>query len=136
MSALPIFSELSDRGILLRVDGQDLVLSPNTALTPGLVSMVKKEKSALIRQLEEIKEKAGPDWQEIANDPTLLKTFTELLMIGEMRENGIAPDHYTAVTECMRCGPVPIFEGLPDKVEGCPWCMNRIRGLPIPGHDQ
>ena len=136
MSALPILSELSDKGIRIRIDGPDLILSPKTALTSKLASRIKKEKPALIRNLEEIKRKAKTDWDEIANDPAQLKAFAELLMIGEMRQNGIVPDHYTAVTECMRCGPVPIFEGLPDKVEGCPWCMNRIRGLPIPGHDQ
>ena len=27
---------------------------------------------------------------------------------------------------------LPIFEGLPDIVEGCPWCINRIKGLPVP----
>ena len=56
----------------------------------------------------------------------------ELLMIGEMRERGIVPDHYTAITKCKYCGPVPIFDGLPEKVNGCPWCFNRIKGLPIP----
>ena len=56
----------------------------------------------------------------------------EMVAIMEMREKGIIPDHYTATTECIHCGPVPIFEGVPEKVEGCPWCMNRLRGLPIP----
>ena len=56
----------------------------------------------------------------------------EMVAIVEMRERGIVPDHYTATTECIHCGPVPIFEGLPEKVNGCPWCFNRIKGLPIP----
>ena len=132
MSALPIFSELSGKGIRVRVDGPDLVLSPKRALTPNLASRIKKEKPALIQSLEEIKRKAGADWDEIANDPTQLKAFAELLMIAEMRERGIVPDHYTTTTECIHCGPVPIFEGLPEEVLGCPWCFNRIKGLPIP----
>ena len=132
MSALPIFSELSDRDIRVRVDGSNLVLSPKKALSSNLVSRIKKEKPAVIKSLQEIKRKAGPDWDEIANDPAQLKTFAELLMIGEMRERGIIPDHYTATTECKRCGPVPIFEGCPPKINGCPWCFNRIKGLPMP----
>ncbi len=132
MSALPILSELSDKGIRIRIDGPDLILSPKTALTSKLASRIKKEKPALIRNLEEIKRKAKTDWDEIANDPAQLKAFAELLMIGEMRERGIVPDHYTATTSCIHCGPVPIFEGLPETVEGCPWCFNRIKGLPIP----
>ncbi len=90
MSALPIFSELSDKGLRVRVDGSDLVLSPKKALTPNLASRIKKEKPALIQSLEEIKRKAGADWDEIANDPSQLKAFAELLMIGEMRHRSAA----------------------------------------------
>ena len=132
MSALPIFSELSGKGIRVRVDGPDLVLSPKKALTSRLTSRIKKEKPALIRSLQEIKRRAGTDWDEIANDPTQLKAFAELLMIEEMRQRGIVPDHYTSETECERCGTVPIFEGCPPQINGCPWCFNRIKGLPIP----
>ncbi len=132
MSALPIFSELSDRGLRVRVDGPDLVLSPKKALTPTLASRIKQEKPAMIRSLEEIKRKAGSDWDEIANDPVQIKAFAELLMIGEMREKGITPDHYTSETACKHCGPVPIWSGCPPKVNGCPWCLNRLQGLPIP----
>ena len=132
MSALPIFSELSDRGLLVRVDGPDLVLSPKKALTPNLASRIRKEKPILIRSLEEIKQKAGSDWDEIANDPEQLKAYAELLMIGEMREKGITPDHYTSETECKHCGPVPIWSDCPPQVDGCPWCLNRRKGLPIP----
>ncbi len=136
MSALPIFSELSDKGLRVRVDGPDLVLSPKKALTPNLASRIKKEKPALIRSLEEIKRKAGADWDEIANDPAQLKAFAELLMIGEMREKGVVPDHYTATTNCKHCGPVPIFEGCWPESDGCPWCFNRLQGLPMPNkHD-
>lgn len=56
----------------------------------------------------------------------------EMLRIQDMRSRGIVPDHYSATTECKRCGPVPIFEGCPPEVNGCPWCLNRIKGLPIP----
>ena len=133
MSALPIMAELSDRGIRVRVDGPDLVLSPTAALTPHLASRIKKEKPVLIRSLEKIKRKAGADWNEIANDPEQLKAFAELLMIVEMRENGIVPDHYSAETICKHCGPVPIFPGCPAHIDSCPWCLNRRSGLPTPG---
>jgi hypothetical protein len=42
------------------------------------------------------------------------------------------PGHYTATVECNHCGTVPIFPGLPATVAGCPWCLNRVRGLPVP----
>ena len=136
MSALAIITELSDKGLRVRVDGPDLVLSPKKALTPNLASRIKKEKPVLIQSLEEIKRKAGSDWDEIADDPAQLKAFAELLMIGEMRERGIVPDHYTSITECKKCGTVPIWLGCPPQVNGCPWCFNRIKGLPMPNkHD-
>ena len=56
----------------------------------------------------------------------------EMLEIMAMREQGAAPPHYTAVTECKHCGPVPIWEGCSPHVLGCPWCLNRAAGQPIP----
>ena len=132
MSALPLISELANRGIRVRPKGSNVVVSPEKALTPELVERIKREKPALILSLKRVRKNAGSDWEEIANDPQQLKTYIELLMIGDMRSKGIAPDHYTAKTECIHCGPVPIFEGLPEKVQGCPWCMNRVKGLSIP----
>ena len=132
MSALPIFSELSDKGLRVRVDGPDLVLSPKKALTSKLASRIKKEKPALIRSLQEIQRKAGADWDGIANDPAQLKAFAELLMIEEMRQRGIVPDHYTSETDCKNCGTVPIWQDCPPQVDGCPWCLNRLKGLPMP----
>jgi hypothetical protein len=75
---------------------------------------------------------AGKDWPEVSSSPEKLGAFATLVAIKEMRERGIAPDHYTAMTKCDHCGPVPIWEGCLPTVLGCPWCMNRHRGLPIP----
>ncbi len=56
----------------------------------------------------------------------------DMVAIVEMRKRGIVPDHYTSETECKHCGTVPIFEDCPSKVNGCPWCLNRHKGLPMP----
>ena len=61
---------------------------------------------------------------------------TDMVVIIEMREKGIVPDHYTATTKCQHCGPVPIFEGCWPESDACPWCFNRIKGLPMPLIDQ
>jgi len=134
MSALALISEFCERGIKVRPNGSNVVASPKDALTPDLVLRIKAEKPTLIRELEKLQREAGNDWGEIANDPAQLKAFAELLMIVEMREEGICPDHYTATTECIHCGPVPVWEGCPPKVQGCPWCLNRHKGLPMPTH--
>ena len=132
MSALALISEFSERGIKVRPNGSHVVVSPKDALTPDLVKRIKVEKTTLIRELEKLQREAGNDWDEIANDPVQLKAFAELLMISEMREQGVAPDHYTATTTCKHCGPVPIWDGCPPEVSACPWCLNRHRGLPMP----
>ena len=80
----------------------------------------------------ELQERAGPDWEEISADPEQLKAFAELVMIEDMRHRGIVPDHYTATTNCKHCGPVPIFEGCWPESDACPWCFNRLQGLPMP----
>jgi hypothetical protein len=82
--------------------------------------------------LASLKEAAGKDWSEIMRDPALLDAFAQAVAIRRMREAGTVPAHYTAVTVCAGCGPVPIFQGVGEHVLGCPWCFNRHAGLPIP----
>ena len=81
----------------------------------------------------------GSEWSELLENKNGKLTEQEIpvaedmVNITEMRQRGICPDHYTATTECKHCGTVPIFEGCSPHVDGCPWCFNRIKGLPIPG---
>ena len=133
VSALPLLIEFSEMGIKVRVDGTDLALiAPKGALTSSFVSRIKEEKTALLVSLDRIRKKAGDDWMEVSKDPAQLKAFGDWVAVSDMRERGIVPDHYSATAECRRCGPVPIFEGCPPEVLGCPWCFNRIKGLPMP----
>ncbi len=133
MSALPAISEISKQGITARVDGDELVVSaPKGTLTPEVLAKLKSKKPELLRSLRELQELAGSDWDEVSADPAKLKSFAELVMITDMRHRGIVPDHYTSETECKHCGPVPIFEGNWPESDGCPWCFNRLQGLPMP----
>ncbi len=45
-------------------------------------------------------------------------------------ERGICPASYTEQATCAQCGPIWLWTQ--GQVLGCPWCWNRIRGLPIP----
>ena len=80
----------------------------------------------------------GSEWSELLENKNgelteqEIPVAREMVAIIEMREKGIVPDHYTAETECRHCGAVPIFEDCPPQVNGCPWCFNRIKGLPMP----
>ncbi len=137
MSALPAISEFSKQGITARVEGDELVVSASKGtLTPEVLAKLKGKKPELLRSLRELQERAGSDWDEISADPAKLKSFAELVMIEDMRHQGIVPDHYTATTNCKQCGPGPIFEGNWAESDGCPWCFNRLKGLPMPNqHD-
>ncbi len=133
MSALPIITEITDQGITARVEGDEVALSaPKGTLTPEVLAKLKSMKPELLRSLKELQERAEEDWEEISADSTKLKAFAELVMITDMRHRGIVPDHYTATIRCKHCGPVPIFEGCWPESDGCPWCFNRIKGLPVP----
>ena len=133
MSALPIITEITDQGITARVEGDEVALSaPKGTLTPEVLAKLKSKKPDLLRSLRELQERAEQDWEDISADSAKLKAFAELVMIEDMRRQGIVPDHYTATTRCKHCGPVPIFEGCWPESDGCPWCFNRIKGLPMP----
>ena len=82
--------------------------------------------------LAEVEVEAGDDWPLIKDDRESLLAFRQALMTRRMIERGEVPEHYTGSTNCRRCGFVPIFEGCPSEVQGCPWCFNRIRGFPLP----
>lgn len=93
---------------------------------PASVSAITAEEETVIRDL------AGADWPEIEADPVLMGTFTRAVQVRRIREQGKVPEHYTAMTLCSGCGPVPIFPGASELVDACPWCFNRIAGRPIP----
>ena len=131
MSAFALISELSERGIRVRPKGRNVAISPKQAITPDLLDRIKEEKPVLLRELKRVRKEAGDDWEEIAGNPKQQKAFYELLVISEMRFRGIAPGHYTSTTVCQHCGPVPIWEGCPPQVQGCPWCLNRVANRPV-----
>jgi len=82
--------------------------------------------------LADLQQAAGPDWAEIKNDPATLEALARSITIRRMRECGEVPPDYTATTVCRHCGPVPIYPGVAEHVQGCPWCLNRAKGLPMP----
>ena len=75
---------------------------------------------------------AGPDWPEISADPLQLEAFRVAAETAARIRLGIVPEHYTNTTKCKHCGTVPIFEGCPPQVIGCPWCFAE-GPPPIPG---
>lgn len=80
----------------------------------------------------ELEDEAGEDWAWIRADSEALASLKYAVRTKRMREHGMVPPDYTASTICRSCGPVPIFQGSPAQVDGCPWCLNRVSGKLIP----
>lgn len=72
----------------------------------------------------------APDEQQLTDAERAAIQYCE--MAAKEREAGRVPASYSATTKCVGCGPVYIFPGSPNRVDACPWCFNRARGLPIP----
>jgi hypothetical protein len=60
----------------------------------------------------------------------MLSGFVKALVQRRAMDVGICPDFYSKRADCAGCGPVWLW--VSDNVIGCPWCMNRLRGGPIP----
>lgn len=124
MNALPLLSELADRGVRIRVNGNHLVVSQDK-LTDSLETRIQDNKPALIADLEKLRGIAGTDWQEIVSHPKQLRDFIYSIVTSEARERGEIPAHYTAVVHCQTCNQdVPHFPVGADAVGACVWCLN------------
>jgi len=82
--------------------------------------------------LADVREAAGPDFDELARDPNTARGFLPAMRDRRDREAGRVPAGWTTVGLCERCGPVWLFPGAPERVAGCPWCFSRLQGRPIP----
>lgn len=83
-----------------------------------------------------LREALEDDWDEVSNDPAQLEVARLWVTEAKQVANGIIPEHYTQTSDCKYCGPVFVVEGYPLQANNCPWCFNRIKCLPIPGHDR
>ncbi len=160
MSAWTLIKECHDKGINIRVEGSEIVLSaPKGILTPDLVSRVKKEKPALLASLgkaalrsvqcvdmlarklwrdhyDELEQQAGESWALISIDPDKLMDFAHHEATRRILKDGRMPDTFTSEAHCRKCGLVPVDEGLSDEISECPWCMNGLTAPAIPGRDK
>ncbi len=149
MNAEALLVEVQQMGVHLQVRGNKLRAEvPQDILTPELMVKLKAHKTELLDilgkpgaeriaqdhglTLADLKQSAGLDWPEIPEDRATLEALARAIQIRRMRERGEVPPHYTSTSICWHCGPVPIFPGVGEQVEGCPWCFNRVRGLSVP----
>ena len=83
---------------------------------------------------QELKEFLGEDWKDYKDDPEALALWSDLLFKNQVIEQGKRPDNFMEITRCNSCDYVYVPSELTNggNVLGCPWCWNRVKGLPIP----
>ncbi len=137
MSVLPLIMDLADQGVFPYVNGNKVVMTPTARMTDVLRRQVRENKRPLMSGLVELQRLAGSDWDVFEVYPDQLKAFAEMMMISDMRERGIVPNHYTVTVHCQTCNQnVPHFPVDGDMVGACVWCTNGLTAPPIPGHDK
>lgn len=70
------------------------------------------------------------DWRSGQISSESLVAFARALVERRLMDQGKRPSYYTARATCRQCGPIWLW--LPANVDGCPWCWNRVNGVPIP----
>ncbi|PKM16091.1 MAG: hypothetical protein CVV12_04885 [Gammaproteobacteria bacterium HGW-Gammaproteobacteria-2] len=72
------------------------------------------------------------DPQDLAPLPdATVRAYARALIATEQRKAGRVPAGWTQASACNGCGPVWLWPGAA-RVLACPWCWNRVRGLPVP----
>ena len=76
------------------------------------------------------------DWIAVSSDPGQLQAARHIVATAKTIQAGVVPKHFNQVTNCSFCGPVFVYRGFPKNTQSCPWCRNRLKGLPIPRSDR
>lgn len=105
--------ELDHRGFEVAVRDGRLAVGPADRITPELRKWIQAHKATLIEQAT---------------------AYAQLRDTNDKVENGVVPDGWTAIVNCVRCGLVwadpgvaavlPVVNGHPQAL-GCPWCHVR-----------
>lgn len=157
MSAAETLAAAQAAGVMLGVDGMELLIEADCVPPPELLDALRRDKGeilALLRTREigeetpaaktsnspdlpgltlaELEEAAGEDWPEVRDDPQVLEALAHAVITRRQRERGERPSHWSETCDCADCGPVYLWRGSPASVLGCPWCLNRAEGQPIP----
>lgn len=157
MNTAALVHKLQLQQVRLTADGDSIEIDgPEDAVTDAVIERLRERKPELLKYLllTGILENAGieatgegwivaiDDLQGAMSDDDLrdsqlmtlngLEALAYAIRATKMREQGQIPPGWSAISSCRHCGSVPIWEGCPPKVQGCPWCFNRIAGRPIP----
>ena len=66
------------------------------------------------------------------DDDAVVLAYARALLSRADRQAGHVPRKWCEVRHCAGCGPVWLWPTAPAHVIACPWCWNRVEGLPVP----
>ncbi len=99
-----------------------LVEALTTACTELSICHLEVRNELVLEDIEE--------WHKGHISSDTLAAFASSLVQRREMDKGKVPAHFTEQAICKQCGPVWLwFSG---KVQGCPWCWNRVNNKPIP----
>jgi len=111
----------------------ELPKKPNSAYSADCAYIESKIKSYgfTIKQLEDF---ITDDLELYQDKASALIAWADLLHERQLMKQGVVPEDFTAITHCACCGDVfvPLAQANNGSVDGCPWCWNKARGLPVP----
>ena len=74
--------------------------------------------------LDNLKEKADDDWDDIKDNQETLMAFAHALRTVSEIQQGTVPNFYSKISHCSNCGDIPLWSCAPNQVKGCPWCLS------------
>lgn len=69
-------------------------------------------------------------WRDATDE--VIAAYLRALCDRSERASGRVPQGWTMRGHCVGCGPVWLLPGSIHTALSCPWCWNRIDGLPLP----
>jgi hypothetical protein len=159
MEAESIVRQADQAGIELSLEGSKIAVKPISKLSADLRELIRLHRKDVIQYLsckktptelirlaiqsgvfeqgllldeKEIAELIPPtNWRDVSSCSIHeLKAWAAALAMRAVRYRGQVPRGWDQVVKCTHCGLVYSFA--PGECLACPWCENRIRGLPIP----
>ena len=134
MTAAAVLAAARQDGLSVRLDRGALKVEGATEALARWVPELRAVKPDLLRMLSEgdpgpfpslavLRDAAGEDWPDIADNPAALAALAVLLRTQAQRDRGEQPTTYTQAALCLTCGPVWLWEGAPARLIACPWCL-------------
>lgn len=74
-------------------------------------------------EIEHLKSLAADDWDEVKDNPAMLKAMVETYLMLKGLDPQIPSTIYTKTVNCLQCGEIQTWPSCPDNVSCCQWCL-------------